>query len=93
MIYRLTRTSMALDQWTLQALKSLAEKWGTSRAEILRRAVKKLKEEADREAAQPAPLEALEWLQNGGGLRVQEADRFREEVQAEREAKRFWWEA
>ena len=93
MSYRLTRTSMALDDWTIQALKSLAERWGTSRAEILRRAVKRFKEESDREAAQPSPLEALEWLQQGGGLTVNEAEHFREQVQAEREAKRFWWEA
>lgn len=41
----------------------------------------------------PQTLEALQWLQNGGGLTVQEADAFREEVRGEREAKRYWWEA
>jgi len=32
-------------------------------------------------------------LQAGGGITVQEAAAFREEVQAERQAKRYWWEA
>lgn len=41
----------------------------------------------------PKPLQALDWLQNGGGLTVQEAEAFRAEVQAERDAKRYWWEA
>jgi hypothetical protein len=33
-----------------------------------------------------SPLEALAWLQNGGGLSPQEAEAFRKEVQAERQA-------
>jgi hypothetical protein len=32
------------------------------------------------------PLQALDWLQNAGGLTVEEAEAFREEVKAEREA-------
>ena len=93
MTYTLTRTSMALDQGTLKALKDLASRWGISKAEVMRRAVRKAKEEADREAEQPKPLQALDWLQDGGGLNVQEAATFRKEVQAERQAKRYWWEA
>jgi Arc/MetJ-type ribon-helix-helix transcriptional regulator len=92
MNYRLTRTSMSLDEWTLRILGELAQKWDVSKAEVLRRAVRKVKEEADREDAFPKPLEALDWLQNGGGLTLQESNDFREEVQAERQAKRFWWE-
>lgn len=92
MSYLLTRTSMALDQWTIRALAELAKKWDVSKAEVLRRAVKKIKEEADREVEHPKPLEALDWLQNGGGLTVKEAAKFREEVKAERQAKRYWWE-
>jgi predicted transcriptional regulator len=92
MSYELTRTSMALDQGTLHALKELAEHWQVSKAEVMRRAVKRVKEEVEREAALPKPLDALNWLQKGGGLSVQEAESFREEVQAERQAKRYWWE-
>lgn len=83
---------MALDQWTRRALAELARKWDISKAEVMRRAVKRLKEEADREAALPKPVDALDWLQSGGGLTMHEAATFREEVKAEREAKRYWWE-
>ncbi len=93
MSYSLTRTSMALDAWTLSALSELAERWSVSKAEVMRRAVKQAKMQADRHDQQPKPLEALDWLQGGGGLSAQEADAFREEVQAERQAKRYWWEA
>lgn len=92
MAYLFTRTSMALDPWTLRALGELAKKWDTSKAEVMRRAVKKIKEEADREVEHPKPLEALDWLQKGGGLTVQESAKFRAEVKAERQAKRYWWE-
>jgi hypothetical protein len=84
---------MSLDQWTLDALKDLAQRLGTSKAEIVRRAVRKAKEEADREAEQPSPLAALDWLQNGGGLSAEESCVVREEMQAERQAKRYWWES
>jgi hypothetical protein len=93
MNYTLQRTSMSLDQWTIKALAELAKRLGTSKAEIIRRAVRKAKEEADRESQQPSPLEALDWLQKGGGLTLQEADHFREEVKAERLAKKYWWES
>jgi len=92
MTYALTRTSMALDGFTLLTLKELATKWHTSKAEVLRRAVRHLKEHTEREEAMPKPLQALDWLQAGGGLTLQEAESFREEVQAERAAKRYWWE-
>jgi hypothetical protein len=93
MTYTLTRTSMALDGWTLRALKELAAKWDVSKAEVMRRAVKRAKEDADREAALPKPLEALDWLHDGGGLTVKEAAAHREQVRAERLAKKYWWEA
>lgn len=47
MSYQLTRTSMALDGYTLKALDFLAKKWEISKAEVMRRAVSKLKEQAD----------------------------------------------
>ena len=93
MTYNLTRTSMALDGGTLLALKQLAKRWGVSKAEVMRRAVRRAKEETEREAAQPRPLEALDWLQQGGGLSVKEAETFRKEVRSERLAKKYWWEA
>ncbi len=93
MTYALTRTSMALDHETLQALKDLTLRWGVSKAEVMRRAVKRTKEEADKDAALPPPLEAFQWLQNGGGLNPQEASVLREEVREERQAKHYWWES
>ena len=92
MSYALTRTSMALDQFTVRVLDLLAKKWGVPKAEVMRRAVRRIKEEEDMKDQCPKPLHALDWLQNGGGLTVQEAEAFRDEVQAERDAKRYWWE-
>ncbi len=93
MAYALTRTSMALDQVTLKVLDLLAQKWDVPKAEVMRRAVRRLKEEEDMKENCPTPLEALEWLQQSGGMTVQEAEAFREEVRVEREAKRYWWES
>jgi hypothetical protein len=93
MTYALSRTSMALDQGTLQALKELTSRWGVSKAEVMRRAVKKAKEESDREAAMPSPLSALHWLQSGGGLTMEESAVLREDVREERQAKHYWWES
>lgn len=84
---------MALDAVTVGILDLLSKKWNVPKAEVMRRAVKRIKEEEDMKDQRPKPLEALDWLQNGGGLTVQEAQAFRDEVQAEREAKRYWWEA
>ena len=92
MTYSSTRTSMALDQWTLKTLKTLAEKFGISKSEVMRRAVRDFNTHVEQEALRPSPLQALDFLQNGGGLSVQEAEEFRAEVQAERQAKRYWWE-
>lgn len=91
--YRLTRTSMALDGWTIRALNELSERLRTSKAEVIRRAVREMKERSDREAAAPSPLEALDWLQNGGGLEASDAEGFRSAMVAERNAKKYWWEA
>lgn len=90
--YAMTRTSMALDAWTLQALKDLSEKWHISKAEVIRRAVRQLKEKAAQDDHAPTPLEALDWLQQGGGLAAEDAAKFRVEVKANRETRAFWWE-
>ena len=92
MSYALTRTSMALDGLTIRAMEDLSRKWSISKAEVVRRAVRQLKEKADQEERLPSPLEALEWLQSGGGLVAEDAARFRAEVEEERKARRYWWE-
>lgn len=93
MSYALKRTSMALDDWTIQALKELSEKWSISKAEVIRRGVRQLKEKADLEEQSMDPLQALNWLQNGGGLVAVVAEQFRDDVQSEREARKYWWES
>jgi hypothetical protein len=90
--YRLTRTSMALDGWTIHALDELSKRMHTSKAEVIRRAVREMKDRSDREAAAPKPLEALDWLQSGGGLLAEVAAEYRAEMVAERNAKKYWWE-
>jgi hypothetical protein len=90
--YRLTRTSMALDGWTISALEDLSARLKTSKAEVIRRAVREMKDRSDRELSAPSPLEALDWLQNGGGLPAGEAAEFRSAMVAERHAKKYWWE-
>lgn len=92
MSYALTRTSMALDGFTIRAMEDLSRKWSISKAEVVRRAVRQLKEKAEQEERLPSPLEALEWLQSGGGLVAEDAARFRAEVEEERKARRYWWE-
>jgi len=91
MSYSLTRTSMSLDAWTLQALKELSEKWSISKAEVIRRAVRQLKEKADQEEQVMDPVQALAWLQNGGGLVAEDAEKFRADVIAERQERKYWW--
>jgi Arc/MetJ-type ribon-helix-helix transcriptional regulator len=83
---------MALDGFTVRAMDELSRKWSISKAEVVRRAVRQLKEKADQEERLPSPLEALEWLQSGGGLVAEDAARFRAEVEEERKARRYWWE-
>jgi hypothetical protein len=93
MSYALTRTSMALDGYTIEALKELSERWDISKAEVMRRAVRQLKQQADKEDQKPSPLEALQWLQQGGGLVAEEAEVFRSEIKQGREARSYWWES
>lgn len=84
---------MSLDTWTLDALEALAKRWAVSKAEVMRRAIRKLKADAEAEDKRPSPLQALGWLQDGGGLSLAEGEEFKAEVAAERQAKRYWWEA
>jgi len=93
MSYAMHRTSMSLDGITLKAMEALAKKWGTSKSEVVRKAVRNLKLQADAEDNKPSPLEALDWLQQGGGLTPAEAEAFRASLMEERHARKFWWES
>lgn len=89
----LVRTSVSLDTVTLGVLDSLAKRWSVSKAEVMRRAIRRVQEEVDAEDKRPSPLQALEWLQNGAGLSVAEGESFKADVEAERAAKLYWWES
>lgn len=89
----LVRTSVSLDTGTLSALDALAQRWSVSKAEVMRRAIRKIREEVEAEDKRPTPLQALEWLQNGAGLSVAEGEEFKANIEAERQAKRYWWES
>jgi hypothetical protein len=93
MSYRMIRTSMALDDWTVRTLKDLSEKWNISKAEVIRRSIRQLQQQTELKERAPSPLEALEWLQSGGGMVAEEAEKFRSEVKAERESRDYWWES
>jgi Arc/MetJ-type ribon-helix-helix transcriptional regulator len=84
---------MSLDTGTLAALDSLAKRWSVSKAEVMRRAIRKMNEDVVAEDARPSPLQALEWLQGGAGLSVEEGEKFKADVADERQAKRYWWES
>ena len=71
---------------------SLAKRWSVSKAEVMRRAIRRVQQDVEAEDKSPSPLQAMEWLQNGAGLSVEEGAEFKENVEAERQAKRYWWE-
>lgn len=87
----LKRTSMSLDQQTLDTIELLASKWQTSKSEVIRRAVRKIKEDEAMKAVRMTPVQAMEWLQENG-ITQEQANAFREEIRLEREAKKYWWE-
>jgi metal-responsive CopG/Arc/MetJ family transcriptional regulator len=93
-ISTLKRTSMSLDPETLENLDELAKYWAISKAEVIRRAIRKLSEEAkheSRESREMTPIEAIEWL-GKNGITQETADKWKAEIKAERMAWRGWWE-
>jgi Arc/MetJ-type ribon-helix-helix transcriptional regulator len=76
----------------LDMMQKLSKKWNVSKSEVIRRAVKKAQEDDIMKASRMSPVEALEWIQNGGGLNEREAKFITDEVAAERAAKKYWWE-
>ncbi len=89
----LVRTSVSLDTGTLGVLDSLAKRWSISKAEVMRRAIRKIQAEVEAEDKRPSPLQALEWLQTGAGLSVAEGADFKADIAEERQAKHYWWES
>ncbi len=89
----LKRTSMALDAETLESLEYLSQAWGTSKAEVIRRVIKKTSKQELAKKPTRTPLEALQWLQTEGGLPPEVADKLQQDIQAERLAKKDEWKA
>ncbi len=79
---------MSLDSETLENLSLLAEKWNTSKSEVIRRIVRKTKERETEESGRAKAVEALEWYQKNG-IGKKAANRMKEQVRLEREAQRF----
>jgi predicted transcriptional regulator len=89
----LVRTSVSLDTGTLGVMDSLAKRWAVSKAEVMRRAIRKMKQDVDAEEMRPSPLQAMAWLQGGAGLTLRDGEEYKANIEAERLAKRYWWES
>jgi len=91
----LKRTSMALDLETLEALELLSKKWSVSKAEVMRRSIKKSQqEENEKQETIPSvstPLEALMWLKENG-ITKEQAETYKAELKLEREIWKDPWE-
>ncbi len=79
------RSTFSLDPETVAELDRLAERWGASKSETLRRVVAAAARVEQLDQAGDA-LAALEELQDGLGLTATQADAWVREVRAEREA-------
>lgn len=77
------RTTFALDEETISALKKLASKWQVSQAEVVRRAVAQAETRA--ESDRPNPVELLKALhERGEGLPLKQADAYLAQVREDR---------
>ena len=83
---QLVRTSVSLDAGTLETMDSLAKRWSVSKAEVMRRAIRRVQQDVEDEDKRPSPLQAMEWLQNGAGLTVAEGAQAKAHIEAERQA-------
>lgn len=78
------RSTYALDPETVRRLDGVARKWGVSKSEALRRAIRA----AAHDAAEPAAerLKALDQLQKAMGLTARSANTWARRVRDERDA-------
>lgn len=81
------RSTFSLDPETAASLDRLARRWGTSRSEVLRRAVSAAAAAEEVDGASEA-LAALRALQQRLGLDEGKADRWLAELRAERRSGR-----
>jgi Arc/MetJ-type ribon-helix-helix transcriptional regulator len=78
------KSTYSLDLETVDALDDLARRWGVSKSEVLRRAVRAAAEAEEGGAG--GPLGALDALQASAHLTRAKADAWVREVRAERQA-------
>jgi predicted DNA-binding protein len=79
------RSTFALDAETVAALDHLAERWGVSKSEVVRRIVHAAAVIEEADVASDA-VTALEELQKRLGLTEEQAEEWIREVRAQREA-------
>lgn len=63
------RSTYALDRDTADAIRSLAARWKTSQAEVIRRAVKSAAEQAEARPKVMTPMEVIEYYRSQPPLR------------------------
>lgn len=78
------KTTYSLDVETVRTLERMARKWGVSKSEALRRAIRLAAEQAEPE--RPSPVQALDSLQRSLELDAEGAARWEKRVRAERRA-------
>ena len=79
------KATYTLDVETLRVLERVARRWGVSKSEALRRAIRA----SASVAAEPeTPLAALDELQSAARMTVSAADAWSREARAERQAER-----
>ena len=80
------RSTYALDPETVRRLEDVARRWGVSKSEALRRAIRTAASQNDR--AQNRPIKALSKLQRSLGLSAGSARAWVRRVRQERQASR-----
>ena len=78
------KATYALDPKTLRALERMARRWGVSKSEALRRAIRAASEPGAKQT--PHGLDSLDRLQRALALTPEGARRWAREVRAERRA-------
>lgn len=76
------RTTFSLDDQTVNRLKKMAAIWKVSQAEVVRRALERVEKDLDNQ--NEAILTQLQQYHSGGGLDSDAADRYLDEVAANR---------
>ena len=80
------RVTYAVDRQTVASLDELAKRWGVSKSEAVRRAVRQARERVDAHFSQLSPLEALEYGMRHPSRSQEEAEEWMQETRAIRQS-------